>query len=103
MGALLFTNETYRETLPIIDVSGVSAIPFGISDKKNWLYDPKSGSVQKSEISLSDLAKNSDFQAEINRYIDFWKNKFEPLTVVGYKVRFSTVRVTKSPRSIFLV
>jgi len=88
MGALLFTNETYRETLPIIDASGVPAIPFGnISDEKSWLYDPESGSVQQAESSLSNLTKSPRFEAEIDRYIKFWNTEFAPLAVVGYKVR----------------
>jgi len=87
MGALLFTNETYRETLPIIAVSGVPAIPFSFSDQKNWLYDPESGHVQQAELSLTNLAKSPNFQAEIDRYIEFWNTEFAPLAIVGYKVR----------------
>ena len=88
IGALIFTNETYRETLPIIDASGVSAIPFAnISDGKNWLYDPESGYVQQAESSLSNLTKSPLFQAEIDRYIKFWNTEFAPVAVVGYKVR----------------
>jgi hypothetical protein len=88
MGALLFENDTYHETLPIIDASGLSAMLFtNISDGRNWRYDLPSGHVQQAEISISDLAKNPKFQAEIDRYVEFWKTEFSPLAVVGYKVR----------------
>jgi hypothetical protein len=81
MGALFFTNETYRETLPIIDASGVSAIPFAnISDEKSWRYDPESGDVQQAESSLSNLTKSPKFQPE---YTKFWNTEFAPLAVVG--------------------
>jgi hypothetical protein len=102
MGALLFTGETYRETRRIIDASGVPAIPFGgLSDEKNWLYDPKSGHVQQAESSLSDLTKSPKFQDEIARYIGFWNTVFAPLAVVGYKVRlcYSGLRLSVSLRS----
>ena len=88
MGALLFTNETYHETLRIIDASGVSAIPFGnVSDQKSWLYDPESGHVQQAQSSLSDLTTSPKFADEIARYNEFWNDVFAPLAVVGYKVR----------------
>ena len=88
MGALFLSNETYRETLPIIDGSGLSAIPFAnFSDGNNWLYDPQSDYVQQAKWSLLTLTKSPLFQAEIDRYIKFWNTEFAPLAVVGYKVR----------------
>ena len=86
MGALLFSNETYRETLPIIDASGLPALPFA-NNGKNWLYDPESGHVQQANWSLSSLTATPKFQAEISRYTDFWNTEFAPLAVVGYKVK----------------
>ena len=87
MGAAFFSNETYREALPIIDASGLSAILFSnFSNGNEWLYDAKSGSVQKS-AQLSTVTKSPLFKAEIDRYTKFWKTEFAPLAVVGYKVR----------------
>jgi hypothetical protein len=89
MGALFFSNETYRETLPIIDASGLTAIPFSnFTNPNNWLYDPslKTGAVEQSRLFF-DMTRSPLFQAEIDRYIKFWKDEFEPLAVVGYKVR----------------
>ena len=88
MGALFLSNGTYRETLPIIDASGVSAIPFSNFSGDNWLYDPESGLVQQPNQSLSVMIKTPLFQAEIERYMKFWNTEFAPLAVVGYKVRF---------------
>jgi hypothetical protein len=87
MGAAFFSNETYRETLPIIDASGLPAIPFSnFSNGNEWLYDPKSGSVGQSKV-LPTMTKSPLFQAEVDRYTNFWKTEFAPLAVVGYKVR----------------
>ena len=33
------------------------------------------------------MTKSPLFQAEIDRYTKFWKTEFEPLAIVGYKVR----------------
>ena len=85
MGALFYSNETYRETLPIIDASGVSAMPFSNFSGNSWLYDSESGLVQQLNPSL--MIKTPLFQAEIDRYIKFWNTEFAPLAVVGYKVR----------------
>ena len=87
LGALFFSNETYRETLPIIEASGLPAIPFSnFSNGNNWFYDSKTGSVEQSQL-LSTMTKSPLFQAEIDRYTKFWKTEFEPLAIVGYKVR----------------
>jgi hypothetical protein len=85
MGALFFSNETYRETLPIIDASGLPSIPFN-HNTKNWLYEYKSGHIQRSNSSISKLTSHHSFQAEIDRYIHFWKTEFAPLATIGYKV-----------------
>jgi hypothetical protein len=86
MGALFFMNETYRETLPIIDASGLSATSFS-NNMQDWLFDSKSGHVQQATSSWSNLTKSPLFQAEIDRYINFWNTEFAPLAVIGYKVR----------------
>ncbi|KAJ7753032.1 FAD/NAD-P-binding domain-containing protein [Mycena olivaceomarginata] len=48
MGALLYSNQTYRETLPVIDASGVSSFAFRL------------------------------FKEEIERYTTFWNTEFAP-------------------------
>lgn len=88
MGALLFSNVTYRETLPIINASGLQAFPFE-NNGKNWRYDPDSGYVQQTNVTNGNLTRLPVFQAEIDRYINFWNTEFAPLAVVGYKVRLS--------------
>ena len=87
MGALFFMNQTYRETLPIIDASGVSAMPFS-HDVKDFLFDSSSGHVQQEAQSQSSMTKSPSFQAEIDRYIKFWNTEFAPLAGIGYKVGY---------------
>lgn len=85
LGAILFSNETYRQSLPIIDASGLTSMEFGHTTK-NWYYDYKTGHVKRSTASLSELTKNHLFKAEIDRYIHFWTTEFAPLASIGYKV-----------------
>jgi hypothetical protein len=87
MGALIFSNETYRETLPIIDASGLPSMAFGNRGAGNWIYDYGTGHVQDSTSSISNIMSSSLFQAEIDKYINFWNTEFAPLATIGYKVR----------------
>jgi hypothetical protein len=84
LGAILFSNETYRQSLPIIDASGLTSMEFGHTTK-NWYYDYKTGHVKRSTTSLSELTKSHLFKAEIDRYIHFWTTEFAPLASIGYK------------------
>lgn len=86
MGALLFSNQTYRETLPIIDASGLPSMPFGNGGGEDWLYDYKTGHVQH-DASSSFNTSSPLFQAEIDKYTNFWNTEFAPLATIGYKVR----------------
>jgi hypothetical protein len=85
MGALLYSNETYQETLPIIDAAGVPSAPFGYTSSL-WLFDWRTGDVEQ-ESSISSLTQNSLFKAEIDKYTEFWNTKFAPNATIGYKVR----------------
>jgi hypothetical protein len=85
LGALLFSNETYRETLPIINSVGVPSMPFGRTNL--WLYDWRTGYLEQSPLPISTLTQNSLFNAEIDRYTQFWNTQFAPNATIGYKVR----------------
>ena len=86
MGALLFTNETYRETLPIIDASGITAMPAANPGNNTWLYDYEHG-TQRGISSIPNITSDPVFQAEIDRYTSFWNDEFAPFISIGYKVR----------------
>ncbi|KAJ7917281.1 FAD/NAD-P-binding domain-containing protein [Mycena leptocephala] len=84
MGALLYSNQTYRETLPVIDASGVSSFAFGYTSPQ-WLYDWRSGYTEEVSTPMSELTANELFKEEIERYTTFWNTEFAPKAVIGYK------------------
>lgn len=84
MGALLFSNQTYRETLPVIDASGVPSIPFAYNSSM-WLYEWRTGYTEESPVTFSELTSHAHFKGEIERYIEYWTNTFSPKMTVGYK------------------
>lgn len=86
MGALLYSNQTYRETLPVIDASGVSSFAFGYTSPE-WLYDWRNGYTEEVSTPLSELTANELFKEEIERYTTFWNTEFAPKAVIGYKAR----------------
>ncbi len=84
MGALLFSNETYTETLPIILKSGLPFQPFAYTSK-GWLFDWRTGVVNESPVSAADVYPL--LKPDIDRYIEFWNANIGPnLTTIGYKV-----------------
>ncbi|KAJ7505772.1 FAD/NAD-P-binding domain-containing protein [Mycena galericulata] len=84
MGALLYSNETYREALPVIDASNVSSFAFAYTSP-DWLYDWRSGYTKEMPIPMSELTANELFRKEIERYTIFWNLEFAPKAVIGYK------------------
>ena len=92
LGAILFSNETYRETMPLILASGLTSIPFS-HDSKDYYYDAKDGHVMRANSSLTGLTNSRVFKSEMDRYIKFWNTKFAPLATIGYKV---SIYVTSS-------
>jgi hypothetical protein len=86
MGALLYSNQTYRETLPVIDASGVSSFAFGYTSPQ-WLYDWRNGYTEEVSTPLSEMTANELFKEEIERYTTFWNTEFAPKAVIGYKAR----------------
>ncbi|KAI8592188.1 FAD/NAD-P-binding domain-containing protein [Geranomyces variabilis] len=85
LGALLFANETYANTLPLIDASGVLATPFTYSFK-NWLYEWHTGHVEEQKESIKATTDRAIFRAQLNKYVDFWNKEFKPTVSIGYKL-----------------
>ncbi|KAF9067228.1 hypothetical protein BDP27DRAFT_1296459 [Rhodocollybia butyracea] len=81
MGALLFANETYKETLPIINASGVQSTPFSYDIPLVIYHDD--GTTQKYTIKLSQVTKLPQFAAEIDKYNLLWAQSAPNLTI-GY-------------------
>ena len=84
LGALLFTNITYRETLKIINTVDVPAVPF-TDGSFQWEYDWTNGIVQAAPAITTSF--ESLLAQEIAKYTAFWEAEFAPTLVsVGYKV-----------------
>jgi hypothetical protein len=85
LGALLFSNKTYRETVPVVDASGVLATPFSY-DRPTWSFDWRTGVVVPQPVPIASLTRHPLFVAEIKKYTKFWNTEFAPKASVGYKV-----------------
>ncbi|KAF9067226.1 hypothetical protein BDP27DRAFT_1329190 [Rhodocollybia butyracea] len=81
MGALLFANETYKETLPIINASGVQSTPFSYDMPLVIYHDD--GTTEEFPIELSTLTESPQFAAEIDKYSLLWTQSAPNLTI-GY-------------------
>jgi hypothetical protein len=85
LGALLFTNDTYRETLKIIKSGNVHASTF-VDVAPGWDYDWHNGTVQPAP-SLA-VAQEALAVLEIARYELYWNTVFAPISSVGYRTGF---------------
>jgi len=81
LGALLFSNASYPETLKVIETSGVPAIPFVTGQR--WLYDVPTGSLALSPAISSEFA--TLVGQEFQRYAVYWNTIFAPYTALRYK------------------
>ena len=84
MGALLYSNETYKQTLPIIEASGVLSTPFSYDIPLILYHD--NGQTLQSPVKLSDMTKQQNFAAEIARYTQIWNQTFAPTMAIGFTV-----------------
>ena len=91
LGALLFTNETYRETLPLI-ASGLPSAPAVNPGSNTWLYDYEHGS-QHSISSISYMTSDPVFQTEIDKYTQIWNSEFAPFVILSWPYIYSTCRI----------
>ncbi|TPX64987.1 hypothetical protein SpCBS45565_g05485 [Spizellomyces sp. 'palustris'] len=84
LGALLFSNDTYQETVKIINTGNVPSIPFEYTFK-NWLFEYESGHIEQQKEPMSVTATRAPFKENIDRYIKIWHERFEPIVSLGYK------------------
>ncbi|PVH85846.1 FAD/NAD(P)-binding domain-containing protein [Cadophora sp. DSE1049] len=81
LGALLFSNASYPETLKVIETSGVPAVPFVTGQR--WLYDVPTGSLALSPAISSEFA--TLVGQEFQRYAVYWTTIFAPYSALRYK------------------
>jgi hypothetical protein len=76
LGALLYTNTTYRETIKIIDQVDVPSIPFH-NGTPAYVYDWQSGAIAPVPAATTEF--KILLIAEIARYAAYWALEFGPL------------------------
>ncbi len=86
LGALLFSNGTYKESLKIIDASGVPAVTF--MPGQTWDYNYTTGVTVKAPPITASFAQlvGQEFQ----RYAQYWATVFAPYSALRYKVSWNT-------------
>ncbi|KAI0743306.1 hypothetical protein BC629DRAFT_1585253 [Irpex lacteus] len=81
LGALFFTNQTYVNTVALIDAANVPITP-GISMSngwQHWLYGPGASAYNVTRMPNVTAAQTALVAAEYARYIAEWAVEFEPL------------------------
>lgn len=86
MGALLFSNATFTETLKVVLQTNMTYYPFGYAGTaQDWLFDWRTGVVTLAPGSSAQLYPF--IKADIDRYIAFWNQNIQPIWAdIGYKV-----------------
>jgi hypothetical protein len=91
LGALLFSNETYVNTVKIIDASGVPSVSFGA--RTTFDYNWTTG------VTTSAPAITLGFEVlaaeEYARYSLYWYTIFAPFSALRYKVRVRSICLGK--------
>ncbi|CZT08465.1 uncharacterized protein RCO7_08200 [Rhynchosporium graminicola] len=81
LGALLFSNASYPETLKVIATSGVTSVP--LQTGQRWLFDAQSGGVTQAPAITS--AFSTLVGQEFQRYAQYWTTIFAPYSALRYK------------------
>jgi len=80
LGALLFTNETYKNTLPLIQAANLPLTP-GISMPNGWqywLYGPGQAASNVTKEPTLTPAQIALIAVELAKYTLFWETEFAP-------------------------
>ncbi|KAI0341060.1 FAD/NAD-P-binding domain-containing protein [Trametopsis cervina] len=80
MGALLFTNQTYKDTLPLVRAANLPLTP-GVSQPNGWqywLYGPDAQASNVTKMPPASDAETALVIAEIARYTVEWEAEFAP-------------------------
>ena len=90
LGALLFANETYYNTIPLVNAAGLPLAP-GISAVNGWRssdYGPGKQAIDVVPAPPPSEAEQSLLEKEYAQYVAQWTAEFEPqYTALRYTVR----------------
>lgn len=82
LGAVLFEEDTYVETMKWIKQTGVPYNATGSTE--DWYFDWKTGASGQTPPTPKDV--QTALVLEYRRYAEFWNAHFKSLNVAGYKV-----------------
>jgi hypothetical protein len=82
LGALIFFNETYVETLKIIEQTTVKATKQHVGPPQ-WVYDWTDGDISPGPIFTAE--QEALLLVEIGRYNVFWDTVYRPIGDIGYR------------------
>lgn len=82
LGAVIFENQSYPETLKVISQTNVTATYFKDLEPK-WTYDWQNGSI--GEYKSLTLPQKLQLAIEVSKYSFFWYTTFKPISGIGYR------------------
>jgi hypothetical protein len=82
LGALIFFNETYVETLKIIEQTTVIATEQHVGPPQ-WVYDWTDGDISAGPKFTA--AQEALLLVEVERYSVFWDTVYHPISDIGYR------------------
>ncbi|UPX11015.1 uncharacterized protein EKO05_0001642 [Ascochyta rabiei] len=84
LGAAFFSNATYTETLKILNATNVTSEPFQLAGAREMFrYNYTNGAIQANPALIPQFL--ASLSAEIPRYAALWNQRFQPISVAGYK------------------
>ncbi|KAI0684834.1 FAD/NAD-P-binding domain-containing protein [Cytidiella melzeri] len=81
LGALIFTNQTYANALPLIQAANLPLTP-GIQLSRGWQYWHYGPGTEAGEVTESPsmtAAESELLASDFHRYVEFWVTQFAPL------------------------
>jgi hypothetical protein len=82
LGALIFFNETYVETLKIIEQTTVKATQQHVGPPQ-WVYNWTDGDISTGPAFT--VEQEALLLVEVGRYETFWNTVYYPISDVGYR------------------
>ena len=77
LGAVIFTNETYRNTLPLILASGAPILT-DYNTYTAYTYGPGGDADKVARASKPNQEQVEQVTEEYNRYVSYWMTVFAP-------------------------
>jgi hypothetical protein len=86
LGAAFYSNASYPDALKVINLSGVSSVPFFLanSGRDQFNFNYTTGYTQP--VAALPIAFMTEIAAEIPIYIALWQARFANYSVPGFKV-----------------